>query len=241
MTRSSRNWQRLPGGFDPLHIRRRHYASSNPWGFPDLLPQDFSLPHPLPMRSYRERDDSGQRHAAALCHFFLDDYRFESVWTKPDTALNRLHGFYGALTPDFSLYADWPLAVQQWNHYRRQWLGRYWQRHGLRVIPTVNWSTPESFDCGALPAFRPVKSWRWRRRICGKLASKPRSAPVFTPCKPPCNRHILVYGNPAVSSRFSANLSHRLASHAPATQSSAEQPYGRTWQRRRFKRECFRR
>lgn len=89
------------------------------------------------MRSYRERDDSGQRHAAAFCHFFLDDYRFESVWTKPDTALNRLHGFYGALTPDFSLYADWPLAVQQWNHYRRQWLGRYWQEHGLRVISII--------------------------------------------------------------------------------------------------------
>ena len=146
MTRSSRNWQALPGNFDPLHIRRRHYPSSNPWGFPDLLPQDFFLPEPVQLLSYRERDDSGQHHATAFCHFFLDDYRFESVWTKPDTALNRLRGFCGALTPDFSLYADWPLAVQQWNHYRSQWLGRYWQEQGIRVIPTVNWSTPDSFD-----------------------------------------------------------------------------------------------
>ena len=146
MTRSSRNWQQRPGGFDALHIRRRHYPASNPWGFPDLLPQDFIPPDRLRLLSYRKRDDSGQHHAAAFCHFFLDDYRFESVWTQPDTALNRLRGFYGALTPDFSLYADWPLAVQQWNHYRRQWLGRYWQEHGIPVIPTVNWPTPDSFD-----------------------------------------------------------------------------------------------
>ena len=103
MTRSSGNWRSLPGGFDALHIQRRHYPAANPWGFPDLLPQDFALPHSLPMLSYRERDDSGQRHAAALCHFFLDDYRFESVWTNPDTAIQRLYRFRGALTPDFSL------------------------------------------------------------------------------------------------------------------------------------------
>ena len=142
MTRSSRNWQSLPGNFDPLHIHRRHYPASNPWGFPDLLPQTFTLPEPLRLLSYRDSED----HTAAFCHFFLDDYRFESVWNKPDTALNRIRGFYGALTPDFSLYTDWPLLIQQWNHYRRQWLGRYRQEHGIKVIPTVNWSTPDSFD-----------------------------------------------------------------------------------------------
>ncbi len=146
MTRSSRNWQTLPGGFDALHIRRRHYPAANPWGFPDLLPQTFILPDRVQLLSYRERDDAGKRHAVSFCHFFLDDYRFESTWTKPDSALQRLYRFRGVLTPDFSLYADWPLAVQQWNHYRSQWLGRYWQEHGIKVIPTVNWSTPDSFD-----------------------------------------------------------------------------------------------
>ena len=65
--------------------------------------------------------------------------------TKPDAGLRRIRRFWGALTPDFSLYVDWPLAVQQWNHYRRQWLGRYGQEHGIKVIPTVNWSTPDSY------------------------------------------------------------------------------------------------
>ena len=145
MTRSSRNWRSAPGSFDVLHIRRRHYPSGNRWGVPDLLPQRFTLPESIPLLSYRARDDQGQRHAQALCHFFLDDYRFESVWTKPDQGLSRVQRFHAILTPDFSLYADWPPIVQQWNHYRRQWLGRYWQEHGVKVIPTVNWSTPDSY------------------------------------------------------------------------------------------------
>ena len=146
MTRSTRNWQSLPGHFDTLHIRRRHYPSANHWGFPEFLPQRFTLPSAITLLSYKERDDSGQRQAQALCHFFLDDYRFETVWNKPDTGLNRVGRFWGALTPDFSLYTDWPTIVQQWNHYRSQWLGRYWQEHGIKIIPTVNWSTPDSYE-----------------------------------------------------------------------------------------------
>ena len=40
------NWQQMPGHFDPLHIRRRHYPAANRWGFPDLLPQRFILLEP---------------------------------------------------------------------------------------------------------------------------------------------------------------------------------------------------
>jgi hypothetical protein len=48
--------------------------------------------------------------------------------------------------PDFSLYRDMPLAVQLHNVFRSRLIGAFWQRHGLRVIPTLQWSTPESFD-----------------------------------------------------------------------------------------------
>ena len=230
MTRSSRNWQRPPGGFDPLHIRRRHYASSNPWGFPDLLPQDFTLPHPLPMRSYRERDDSGQRHAAALCHFFLDDYRFESVWTNPDTALQRLYRFRGALTPDFSLYADWPLAVQQWNHYRRQWLGRYWQEHGLRVIPTVNWSTPDSFDwcfTGIPPGQIVALAAPDLRQARVKAAFSAGFHAMQAALQP---TRILVYGNLPFHHDLAQTFPTDWQAMRQRLQSSAEQPHGRTRQ-----------
>ena len=33
-----------------------------------------------------------------------------------------------------------------WNVYRNRWCGAYWQSKGLTVIPTVSWSTADSFD-----------------------------------------------------------------------------------------------
>jgi hypothetical protein len=82
----------------------------------------------------------------AAVHFFLDDYRFETVWARPLRALEHLSKYRILLTPDFSLYADWPLVMQQWNVYRSRWCGRYWQELGYQVIPTASWSTPESFE-----------------------------------------------------------------------------------------------
>lgn len=137
---------------DSLHLQRRQYDALHPLGFPDLLPQTFTV-HDLPdtLLSYRSERKTwtpgheDARMSKAICHFFLDDYRFESVWTQLHNGMRRVERYWGALTPDFSLYANWPTVCQQWNHYRQQWLGCYWQEHGIPVIPTVNWSTPDSF------------------------------------------------------------------------------------------------
>lgn len=32
-----------------------------------------------------------------------------------------------------------------YNHYRKHWLGAYWQDNGITVIPTISWSDKESF------------------------------------------------------------------------------------------------
>lgn len=87
--------------------------------------------------------DAGKRGYA--CHFFVDDYQFERVWTSPARYLDTLRGFDVVLTPDFSLYMDMPLPMMAWNHYRSQALGLYWQREGLKVIPTISWAGPESY------------------------------------------------------------------------------------------------
>ena len=79
-------------------------------------------------------------------HFFLDDYQFHRVWTDPDSYTAMLQRFKYVLTPDFSLYTDFPKPLQIYNHYRKHWLGAYWQLHGINVIPTVCWSDRESFE-----------------------------------------------------------------------------------------------
>lgn len=79
-------------------------------------------------------------------HFFLDDYQFTRVWTDPDRYIPMLQRFKFVLTPDFSLYTDFPKPLQIYNHYRKHWLGAYWQMYGINVIPTICWSNRDSFE-----------------------------------------------------------------------------------------------
>lgn len=78
-------------------------------------------------------------------HFFLDDYQFMRCWNQPDRYLPIIHRFSTVCSPDFSTYTDMPMAMQIYNHYRKHWLAAYWQSCGISVIPTISWSTRESF------------------------------------------------------------------------------------------------
>lgn len=79
-------------------------------------------------------------------HFFLDDYQFARLWNSPARYISLLRKFRLVFTPDFSLYNDYPRAIQIYNHYRKHLLGAYWQSEGMTVIPTICWSDDESFD-----------------------------------------------------------------------------------------------
>lgn len=79
-------------------------------------------------------------------HFFVDDYQFIRLWNRPNDYIDLLSQFGAVLSPDFSIYSDMPMAMQIYNHYRNHWLAAYWQRLGITVIPTIGWSTPESYE-----------------------------------------------------------------------------------------------
>lgn len=79
-------------------------------------------------------------------HFFIDDYQFERVWRSPRRYAELLRPFQCVCTPDFSLYADMPLAMKIWNVYRSLVIGAYWQKQGLKVVPTLQWAEPRTFD-----------------------------------------------------------------------------------------------
>lgn len=82
---------------------------------------------------------------SAGIHFFIDDYQFERLWNKPEAYVGLLRQFDCVLTPDFSMYMDMPLPMQQWSEYRRRALGNFWQRRGIKVIPTLSWSDERSY------------------------------------------------------------------------------------------------
>ena len=78
-------------------------------------------------------------------HFFLDDYQFERVWSQLKRYTEMLSQFQAILSPSFSLYTDWPKAVQIWNMYRRHYVAAYMQLYGVKVYPTIMWSDTDSF------------------------------------------------------------------------------------------------
>ena len=79
-------------------------------------------------------------------HFLMYDKQFERIWTNPDDYLSMFRKFKCLCAPDFSLYTDYPRALQIWNHYRKHWLAAYWTSLGFTVLPTIAWSDETSFS-----------------------------------------------------------------------------------------------
>ena len=79
-------------------------------------------------------------------HMYVHDYRMTGLWRYPNRYLDLLKGAGCVLSPDMSMYTDEPMAMQIIGAYRRQWLGAWWQKQGLTVIPTAGWSSESSID-----------------------------------------------------------------------------------------------
>jgi hypothetical protein len=162
-TRTSHRWAQMPGNWDRLNTRAL-FPSGNRWGIPDLPAASW-----LPARlvPYNSRHATATAGPDAAVHFFLDDYRFETVWTKPERGLTRIGAVGAALTPDFSLWRDMPTVMQLWQVYRSRWCGAWLSWHGIRVVPTLSWSTPASYsfafagiEHGSVVAVSTVGVWR---------------------------------------------------------------------------------
>ncbi len=116
---------------------------------PIIFPE-FTLPNRLIAFSKALRTDDYDQWV----HFYEDDGSFERVWNKPTTYLSTLKKFKGIITPDFSIYRDMPLVMQEWNTYRGKALGHWWQSNGMNVLPNVRAGDERtySFCCnGVMP------------------------------------------------------------------------------------------
>lgn len=116
------------------------------YGVPQLDPV-FDLPKVDRYISLEYSSKVRKDHKRLAVHFFQDDYKFERCWTGPDRYGAELSKFAYILSPDFSQYVDFPLAICIYNHYRNMWLARYWQKMwNITVVPTVMWGYEDSYD-----------------------------------------------------------------------------------------------
>lgn len=126
------------------NLNRRMFDGVGEYGIPQLLPETFTGDCEFVGFNYARGNCSNTDQK--VVHFFLDDYQFYSLWRTPDRYVDKLSRFRYVLTPDFSTYTDFPKAIQIYNHYRKHWVGAYLQEYGCRVIPTISWSTPDSYE-----------------------------------------------------------------------------------------------
>ena len=121
------------------------FEITNEYGFPNMYPVHIDNLENIPLQGFNYA--LKEKHPENIgVHFFLHDYQFERVWKYPDRYTECLSKFAFVLSPDFSPYADIPKSLKVFNIYRKMWCGRYWQEHGMNVIPTVTWGNDEDLD-----------------------------------------------------------------------------------------------
>ncbi len=78
--------------------------------------------------------------------FYEHDVKCERLWNNPKKYLNKLKKFKGIISPDFSLYRNMPLVMQQWNTYRNRALALWLQNNGIEVIPNVRFNDERTYE-----------------------------------------------------------------------------------------------
>ena len=117
------------------------HSTKNFWQMP-IIKNDNYIPSDLIGFNYAKTN----KEKNVGVHFYLDDYQFERVWNTPSEYVDILKQYECVLSPDFSLYMDMPMPMKIWNIYRSRQIGQYWQKQGIKVIPTISWAEKETFD-----------------------------------------------------------------------------------------------
>ncbi len=125
-----------------LHLCRPDCWAENELPFIDRI----EVSPPVRLISFKECKKSSDFEAGV--HFYIDDADFEQVWSRPERYVNLLSKFACVIMPDFSVYNDVAVPVQHWNLYRSRILGMFWQKQGVKVVPTIPFASYE-FDCYA--------------------------------------------------------------------------------------------
>ena len=130
---------------NPLFMRN-NFEARGKYGFALIKKQDFNIENPTLIACSDTRANDNEINKSNGVHFFVDDYRFNSIYDNPERSLARYSQYAFLLSPDFSTYAEMDLWRQIESVAKNRWVGAYWQSKGLTVIPTISWGLAQSFD-----------------------------------------------------------------------------------------------
>jgi hypothetical protein len=109
------------------------FASDNEYEIPTL---DLSMQAEFIEAPVKIWGNQTRRHKfAGTWAFYCKDYKFTALWKHPDALLKT--GASVVVEPNFSTSQDMPHAVALYGIFRKRWLARFWQMHGVRIIVDV--------------------------------------------------------------------------------------------------------
>ncbi len=135
---------------------------------------------------------------ASTIHFYVDDYRFESVWKNPAKIISG--NATAIVEPNFSLFDTTPLAMGLSLIYKKRWISRYLQECGINVYVDLNVSGKfyEYNRCGVPNGYNAFAT-RGTRGYINALEAELSIAQEISGCKVP---NLIVYGGGKEIQRF---------------------------------------
>ena len=128
-----------------LKIVRNEFKTVGKYNMPLIKKQKIDLDK-IDLWNYTKTKVDDTENKDKTIHFFTYDWLFDSVYDRPEKAMEKLDQYYALLTPEFSLYWDMPKALQIYNTFKNRWCGAYWQKMGKIVIPTICCAGDDSYD-----------------------------------------------------------------------------------------------
>ena len=139
------------------------FSSSNHLGIPDLLPNMILEEFPQPLLTWGGMDSTpddevsnylyvfgstssrGVPYKRTLISWFCHDTHIKTLLETPAYRVGQMlqAEVLGAVVPDVSLWKGNPQVLHIYACYQAQWMGRFMQEAGVKVVPRLEYFLPE--------------------------------------------------------------------------------------------------
>lgn len=81
-----------------------------------------------------------------VLHFYTSDQRMQHVLNNPARWTYKLSNATAVISPDLSLFQDYPPSLRITNTRVNRAVAAHWQSHGVEVIANVRWNDPSDYE-----------------------------------------------------------------------------------------------
>lgn len=120
----------------PQQLQYTLFETDNDFEIPTLRLDRQPESVDIPFLAFGEQARSTNMNGYGTLHFYVDDYRFTSIWNNPDAIV--AHNPRNIVEPNYSLYVETPVAFGMQSIYKKRAIARKMQDAGINVFVDLN-------------------------------------------------------------------------------------------------------